>query len=855
MHYQTWYDDNYANLSGHGIWLRGQELNRLPIERYDSATLKVLLVRLSTYFDTGYSFTHQILYQIAARLPGVFPDLGFLPPPADAKIFDAHNVPWLLGTHTKFGPQGFDLIGISNSIVQELINIPSLLSKSGIPLSKHERLARPDLPLLIMGGANALYSSVLWNKDPMIDGIFVGESDVGIRNIFSLVQTEKESGANKSEILDKLESINGFFQPDKPRSTRKFFIPNLGESESLESAPVYYLAEQVGSSHLQISEGCPCFCSFCAESWDRKPYRERRADKLKETARKLKAGMGLDEIDIYSFNFNMHSDFYEVLWDLVPLFRRIGLKSQRFDLLAHDPAMIEFQHTIEKASITCGLEGISPRLRKYLHKNLENEQLHDSLTAIFKSKARELKVFLIATGLEEEQDFVALDDLLEHMREIHSLAVAGTRVICSMTPLVRFPWTPLEFENAPPMEKYERIIHEVRNRVEKAGFQFRESACLPEYWTSQVLVRAADERIGQAMLATVQKTGFVYYRDVSEQFRAEFERTLSASGITTDELLRGHSLEESKTKPWSLIETGVRREFLWAEVERARAYKEIDYCLGRSWVKSECFRCGGCPTKFHIKDIVLAQQKRGYSLDEFKRHVKTARDNRVEISLLVHAGKNSRGAPRKMLVAAIAQALMKLDPNLIPGYQGFIGSTWSGDSPACWILGQDELKLWWSKPNLPKLLARLSEPLFIAQVNAALGDWGQLLGLAPSGWKALEVTIYSNSPFQGEAFLKSKGLRFTMVKNSSGGYQFNLPKDSIKKNIVLALSTFREDAGYKTVLSPGTKIDLHDFLRGSFAGKNSADWVRAVCTVTRGSPCAASSHLSPPLVGGDSLSA
>ena len=105
---------------------------------------------------------------------------------------------------------------------------------------------------------------------------------------------------------------------------------------------MYYLADQLGSSHLQISEGCPCFCSFCAESWDRKPYRERRSDVLLRVARNLKAGMGLDEIDIYSFNFNMHSDLYQVLWDLVPLFRRIGLKSQRFDLLAHDPLMIEF---------------------------------------------------------------------------------------------------------------------------------------------------------------------------------------------------------------------------------------------------------------------------------------------------------------------------------------------------------------------------------------------------------------------------------------------------------------------------------------------------------------------------------
>lgn len=829
MNYQNWYDQKYHLLSGHGIWLRGQEINRLPISQYEAATLRVLLVRLSTYFDTGYSFTHQILYQIAAKLPGVFPDLGFLPPFNDAKLFSADGVPWLLGTQSKLGPKGFDLIGISNSIVQELINIPSLLTQSGIPLRKSERMQDPEIPLLVMGGANALYSSVLWNPDPLIDGIFVGESDVGIRSIYSITQEAKNAGATKEEILDKLESLDGFFQPDKPRRTRKFFIPNLGESESLEQAPVYYLADQVGSSHLQISEGCPCFCSFCAESWDRKPYRERRADKLKETALKLKAGMGLDEIDIYSFNFNMHSDFYQVLWDLVPLFRRIGLKSQRFDLLAHDPAMIEFQHTIEKASITCGLEGISPRMRKYLHKNLENEQLHDSLTAIFKSKARELKVFLIATGLEEDQDFLALEDLLGHMREIHTKTLAGTRVIFSMTPLVRFPWTPLEFEDAPPMSCYEKILREVRARVEKAGFQFRESACLPEYWTSQVLVRASDPRIGAVLIESVKATGFVYYREVSDSFRNDFEKRLATLGLDPETLLKGHTLEESSLKPWALIETTVRREFLWAEVQRARAYTEIDYCLGRSWVKAQCFRCGGCPSKFHIRDIVLAKQTRGYSLESFKAHVRQSRDNRVEISLLVRTHAAARGAPRKMYAVALAQAFMQIAPELIPAYQGFARSTWATESPACWIIGEEVLTLLWSKPLLSSLQKRLADPHFVASVNQKISEWGHLLGFAPPQWEPEEVVFESPVRFEPEPFFKSKGLRATKIKNAHGGYRYELPKDSVKKGILRGIDTHSQGESLSVLLKPGPKLDLEEFLRTCFPGNTTNDWVRVVC--------------------------
>ncbi|MBX7143137.1 MAG: hypothetical protein K1X79_01675 [Oligoflexia bacterium] len=830
MDYQEWYQQNYHELTGHGLWLRGAELNRLAPEAYSERALRVLFVRLSTYFDTGYSFTHQFLYQIAAGLDGVFPDLGFLPPAKDAELFKRARVPWLLGTQTKRGPKDFEVVGFSNSIVQELINIPAFLKNSGVSLSKHERLSDSSTPLLIMGGANALYSSVLWSTDPIVDGIFVGESDVGIKKILSTIRDAKAAGSSKQDTLAALETIDGFFQPDRPRPTRKYFVPNLGESEALEKAPVYYLADQVGSSHLQISEGCPCFCSFCAESWDRKPYRERRADRLRDVANKLKAAMGLDEIDIYSFNFNMHSDFYQVLWDLVPRFRRIGLKSQRFDLLAHDPQMIEFQHVIEKASITCGLEGISPRLRRYLHKNLEDSQLHDSLTAIFNSKARELKVFLIATGLEEEQDFIALGDLLEHIKSIHERCHAGTRIILSMTPLVRFPWTPLEFEDAFPMSHYQRILNRVREVTEQASLQFRESADLPEYWVSQVLVRAADTRVGKALLSALASTDFVYYRAVSAEFQKALEASLVREGLDPSALLNGHSLEESETKPWAILQTGVRREFLWAEVQRARSYKEIDYCLGRSWVKSQCFRCGGCPSKFHIRDIVLARQTRSYSLDQFKAHVTKAREQRQPVSFLVQAGAAARGVPRKMLAVALARALMLADGDLVAGYQGFQSSRFDCGEEENWIIGSDVLTLLWRRDNLEMLVDRLSNPAFISSVNGLLANWGTLLGIAPDKWEPTSICISSTAEPRCDAFLKARGLKATFRRIGETGSVYEFSKDSIKKGICSSIKISRGTTFY-TDVTPGKKFSPQEFLRECFSAPGKHEWVRAVCVV------------------------
>ncbi|MEW6057110.1 MAG: radical SAM protein [Bdellovibrionota bacterium] len=827
MNFHDWYEGIYPELTAQGLWLRGEEINTLPVQEYEQRAFRALFVRLSTYFDTGYSFTHQILYQIAANTPDVFPDLAYLPPRSDVAHFSKAGVPWLLGTKTKKGPEAFDLIGFSNSIVQELINVPHFLRRSGIPLKKSERLLREDLPLLILGGANALYSSAIWMDDPLIDGVFVGESDQAFRNILEICRDGKKNSKSKSEILSELESIPGFFQPENQRETKKSFIPNLNQSEALEAGPVYYIEDQLGNSHLQISEGCPCFCSFCAESWDRKPYRERKADQLREVALRAKASMGLERIDIYSFNFNMHSGLYQVLWDLVPHFRGIGLKSQRFDLLAHDPQMVEFQHAIEKASLTCGLEGISPRLRKYLHKNLEPEQLHQSLAAIFKSKARELKVFLIATGLEEEQDFAALDDLLDHLKSIRSKHHSGTRIILSMTPLVRFPWTPLEFENAYPVGHYQSIISKAAGRVRAAGLEFRESADLPEYWVSQILVRADRPEVSRALLGAVDKTDYIYYRDVPDRFMQALNSALLGEGVDPVESLKGYDLEESRKKPWAKIQTGVRREFLWDEVLRARSFVEIDYCLGRSWSKAKCFHCGGCPTRYHVRDIVLAQQKRTYSLEQFKNRLKEARESEVELHFSMQVEKLGRGVPRKMVGVALARALMLTEPGLRVFYRGYRKSYWSRDEKPSWITGEDCITLVWHKDAVKTLESMLSDLAILSQVNQRLGGWAKLQGMTTADWKPVRVEMSSPFPLKPERYLQSRGLKHTLRRNEDGSYAYELVSQSQKKGFVAKLVRRQsETGGVACSIEVGPKFDLREFVLEAFVLSKPSDHVR-----------------------------
>lgn len=789
--FADWYQGVFPSLFRNGLWLRGGELNTLAPEEYDRRPFRVLFTRLSTYQDTANSFTHRLLYQLAASMPGIFPDLAYLPPRADLPIFERDFVPWLLGTQTKKGAHAFDLIGFSNSIVQELLNLPAFLRRSGIPLSKQERLGRPDVPLVILGGANALYSSAVTLGDPLVDGIFVGENPQAIRTLLDTCASGKKRGLSKVQVLAELESLAGFCQPDgiaNAKPIQKSISANLNQAETLLAGPVPYDEEAIGAAPLQISEGCPCFCSFCAEAWDRKPWRERSVEVVIENALRAKAAMGLDSADIYSFNFNMHSGIYPMLWHLLPYFRNIGLMSQRFDLLAHDRVMVEFQHAAGKAGFTCGLEGISARIRRYLHKNLSDADLHAGIAAILKTKAREIKIFLIATGLEEAEDFSAFHDFTEDLKEAMLKAHVSPRVIFSMTPLVRFPATPLEFADAPEPARYAMIIERAAKIARASGFEFRQAADLREYWVSQILVRADRAQTSTALFRALARTGFVYYREISQGFQEAFDQELRAIGLLPESLLRGFSFSESATKPWTRVQTGIRREFLWEEFQRSGKFEESDYCLGRSWVKAKCLHCGGCPTRFHARDVLLAKQLKPFSLDQFKSRVKAVREAEVMVEFDVVAERAGRGVPRRLLGTALARALMLAEPRLARAYRGYVSADWADEDRPVWVTGKERIRLLFLREGRSILESCFTDRQWFDAVHRELKGWAEIRSLrstdspAPKGPGT--IVLRGPYPFCPDQFLKARLIKYTLRKLSQGGYCFEVPAQVVKKGLI-----------------------------------------------------------------------
>jgi radical SAM superfamily enzyme YgiQ (UPF0313 family) len=823
--YAGWFDHTYPYLTGHGLWLRGNEINTLPASEYDHRPFRVLIARLSTYYDTAESFSHKVLYQIARKRDALFPDFAFLPPVNDAPLFERDSIPWLLGTGTKRGPNGFDLVAFSNAIVQELINVPVMLERSGIPLAKSARLADPSAPLVILGGSNALHASVFFTPDPPVDGIFVGESTACISRLFLACADAKRRGLSKQETLGLLEEVPGFVQPDKPRPTRRVCDAALDLNTLLSDAPVFNLEHAYGTGNLQLSEGCPCFCSFCSESFCRKPYREVPADEIAAQAGTMKAGMGLDKVELYSFNFNMHSEIRTVLEHLGRLFPSVGLKSQRFDPLARDPFMTDLLHAVGKTSLTCGLEGISPRLRRYLHKSLAEDDLRASMAAILSSQMRELKIFLIVTGKEEEADFAEFEAFLRFIEEKALGEHHAPRIIFSATPLVRFPWTPLEFEDAPVPEALRPLIASTRRGVERHGFEFRLSSDLNDYHLSQILARASHPALYPNLLCAIRTAGYVYRRSVPASFVDAFIESCCESGIPHEALLAGPS-PQTAGAPWLNVETGVTREFLVRQHESAQAMIDNGYCLGAAGVAGSCKSCGVCDEDAR-RTVCAPRHETAHVLRASKDGMRQAQASAEKVSFLVDVGDSCRGLPRQVVCVALARALMTACPESIPLYRGYARSFWSDFAGPCWITGSDIITLAWERPAVEMLANLAGSPAGLAAVKELLGERAELAGMGAHEPSKFELSISSPYPIAcGDYFIK-RGLTHTLRKTAPGTYACEFTKQALKKNAIYGFWYRLVDGGgveCGTTVTP--KFDVPEFVREAFTYSNGNDWVR-----------------------------
>lgn len=792
---------------------------------FAAASLRVLVLRLSPFRDVVRSAPHLFLFQATRRaLPDAYIDMAFLPPEHDRARRLADGVPMVVGVQSRRDLRDFDVVLISNAYTLELINLPYLLLRSDVPLMASERDER--YPLLILGGSNAMATQAVMtlNGDCLADAVFFGEGEREVETLMRSFHanarlTKQERLAAASEASDALWIANG--PPEQRVVEAVCHAPTaddlIVDTPSLNSG-------EASTARLQITYGCPAFCSFCFEGYDRKPYREVSRSDLVEAAVALKRRQGVASIDLHSFNFNTHAEIAPLLLDLHRRFDRVGVTSQRVDLLAAIPGLLEAEVAADKRSFTLGIEGISRRMRAFLHKSLADAEIEAVIVRLMQQKIREIKLFYILTGHEERADLDEFHRFVVQLKAWQRRHARGLRIVFSFGLLVRMPFTPLRYDRLfLDEDAWRRISGPVKSSCETNGFEFRMATPWDEYATTQVLALGGSWL--HEPLVALARQDHLFDLTLTPGYWEALQAWLEVNGHWDAGFLGEKT--EAYDFPLSFVRRSVGDDVLYRHYAQAIAGEDPGYCLGEVGDPTavggvgRCLACGACTTPEERAAITRHQMVRpgaGYlrELEDVMRAKRRLQPAFARVWLPPAVAAADPAWVHALLMRSMLAAHPAWADNLLSAQEALF--TTRANAPRyAGIYGETvvALKAWEPTTLVEELVADADLPEGVRVL-------GPLDGFEPGNFGRVRMRLVldgSHFPDAGRAlrrYLQDQYVPVNLRGLSEVGpsaYAFDIPDKALKKRVLFE-GSFREVEGrfeIEVVVSP--KFDLVDYLR------------------------------------------
>jgi hypothetical protein len=786
---------------------------------FEDASYRVLIARLSPFRDVDRSLPHLFLFHGVRRaLPDGFIDLAFFPTAAQRRLFEQEGIPFLFGTQSLHSAEEFDLILISNAYTLELVNLPYLLIRSGIPLFAGER--GPEWPIFLLGGSNALATQAVVRKDgdSLTDGIFFGEGEGLVGDLVRFLQ--HGHGTSKRVLLEQAaqqtpglwvagslhEAVKAICEPKARFLPTDYPILNTHEAHTAK---------------LQITYGCPAFCSFCFEGYDRKPYRELPLPEVLAAAHRIKQVQGIEELNIYSFNFNTHSDIPSMILELSQLFDRVSLKSQRPDILQHTPALLEAEVEADKREFTLGIEGISARQRAFLHKSLSTEDITPLLERLLASKIRRVKLFYVLTGHETDEDIAEFRDFVRWLKETRRARNRRLRIIFSFGPLIRMPFTPLRCDRLFLDEaEWKPLIGQVKSACETNGFEFRLAFDWPAYCVSQVLALGG-YWLMEPVVALAQK-GYCFDTTLPAEYWDELQAWMKRTGHWTDAFLG----EKGPDYPFALefIASNVPDEFLYRQYREAQSGQDSGYCLGSREQPGRCLGCGACVDEEQRRAITHRQIRPPEVGHLSQLREVMARKRRLQPAYyLLRLEPWLAGVLPEFHNAFIFKELLARYPELVENLLAVREALFTvrpNDRRFLAVSGETvfALKAW----DVEGLTHTLADPR--EHAGAGFDVLRPAEGFTPGEFARLRLDLHLPGEFfpepraQLEAYLRGAYLPYSL-RREGNRYRFDLPSKALKKKILFGGFIEPREGAFFASLDVGPKFDLGAFLEG-FGGQS-----------------------------------
>ena len=583
--------------------------------RDESAAYRAVLVYPDTYEIGMANQALGILYDALLSIEGVAAERAFVPWKDLAAAMREGGLP-LTSLETGTPLASCDMVGITLPYELTFPNVLETLDLAGVPLRSADRTTAH--PLVIGGGPAAFDPEPM---APFFDAILIGEGERAIREIVGVHREAKAAGWQRGALLEALaERVPGLYVPGlyegspagalattprAPERVRRRVVEDFAASHPPECPIVPYMDVVHDRAAIEITRGCTRGCRFCQAGIVYRPVRERSADSIVRDVVATLACTGYDEVSLTSLSSADHSQLEEVLRRLTARLRDRGislsLPSLRVDAFSVD--MARLVSSGKKSGLTFAPEAGTQRLRDVINKGVTEADLLGTVERAFSAGFHRIKLyFMIGLPTETDEDVAEIGALvgrvLHGAREATESASRGSvRVSVSVTTFVPkahtpFQWEPL-IDRGTIARRQDVLRRSMPRRAVELSYHDVEISLL------EGALARGDRRVAD-VIEHAWRHGAAFSAWSDEFDISVWREAFEACGLPAP--CGGSPAGPGEPLAWDHIDTGVTRQFLLAERDRALAGAATPDCSF-----GECGACGVCTGDVRID---LAEPRR-----------------------------------------------------------------------------------------------------------------------------------------------------------------------------------------------------------------------------------------------------
>jgi radical SAM superfamily enzyme YgiQ (UPF0313 family) len=463
----------------------------------------------------------------------------------------------------------FAVLAFSISTELDYFNVVEILKKSTIPLLSSER--GNHHPLVIAGGP--CISANPEPLSPFFDCFAVGEGEAIIPALIEAIAGSELRG--RDELLQVLSSLPGIYVPSLLELYRKKPVSRQWVKDIDDFATTSAILTphtEFGDMYLiEVTRGCRWGCRFCLAGYWFRPLRFRSLNNLLEQSRE---GLNLvKRIGLLGASVSDHPEIGELATQLRREGAQISVSSLRVRPLS--PVLLQALAEGGTATVTLAPEAGSERLRRVINKGVSQSDIVAAVDAAGEQGFRQLKLyFMVGLPTETAEDIEELINLVLGIKQRLDATQTGTHLTITIEPFVPKAGTPFQWLPMASPKVLSHRISWIKGELERKGVTVRAES-VPWSMVQGVLSRG-DRKLSQ-VLARAEGRSLASWRLALSELSVEAE-SYTAKEIPFDRKL-----------PWDVLDSGVGKDYLRQEMERALRGEESPPCPS-----IECHKCGVC---------------------------------------------------------------------------------------------------------------------------------------------------------------------------------------------------------------------------------------------------------------------